>query len=931
MSVDRTRGLCIAMVVIVELLAAAPAAAQEQVAITGRVTASDGTPQAGATVVVDSTGAATITDEQGRYTLSLPPGQHVVRVQAAGLADVSKTVVAQAGAPQSVDFQMAKESRSGEVIVVVGSRTPRTQLETSVPVDVITNEAIRESSETETNQLLNVLEPSFNASHLSVADGTDHIDPASLRGLGPEHVLVLVNGKRRQQSALVNFYNGGTVGVDLNAIPTSAIARVEVLRDGAASQYGSDAIAGVINIVLKDDVDTASLYAQSGITASGDGEQLKLGANGGVKLGTKGFVNVTGEFLARGRTNRSGPWPDVIFLDDQGEPLSEQATNAELMARGLTRDDFNMSVGQSGALVGTGFLNAAYPLNQIFEVYAQGGYTYRKGKASGFYRFPYETDRVEPSIYPDGFLPEINPSLNAFSATAGTRARKNGWEGDLSLTYGGDAFHFFVDHSINASLGPASPTHFDAGKLSFAQATANLDVVKHLEVGFFEALSLVAGSEVRHENYSITAGQPESYEAGTVTYDDDGDPTTPEAPKAPGAQVFPGFRPDDETDSTRNSEAVYAGVESKPIDRVNLDLGGRFEHYSDFGSTVIGKVAGRVSAYKTDENEVALRGSVSTGFRAPALQQIWYSTVATNFVNDPVTGTFEPSEIQVSPNTSPVTEAFGIPRLKEETSLNVSGGFTARLFDSVSLSADYYRVRIKDRVVLSGLFASDDAAIGSTVASILEPFAGVDAAQFFVNAVDTTTNGLDLVADYTYRLPRGSITATVSGNLTKTTVDDVRVPDSVKDRFDTGGGTAGSDRVQEIFLGRDGENRLEDMLPRRKGTFSLGSHYLDLSAGVRANYFGPTVYRSASTDMNGDFLDENYGSEVTFDVDIGYRIGDLRLGIGGNNVFNNFPDENQRPDNRYFDTFLYGTPAGGAVTPYGIEGAFYYVRAEYTL
>ena len=928
MRFDRALVLVGGLVVILVLLAAAPASAQEQVAITGTVTGSDGTPQAGATVTVEQTGAAALTDEQGRYALSVPPGNHVLRVQAAGQADASRTVVAQLGSPQRLDFQLAEDVRSGETIVVVGSRTPRTQLETSVPVDVITNEAISESSQTETNQLLNTLAPSFNASHLSVADGTDHIDPASLRGLGPEHVLVLVNGKRRQQSALVNFYNGGTVGVDLNAIPTGAISRVEVLRDGAASQYGSDAIAGVLNIVLKDDVDTLHTYAQAGITAEGDGEQLKLGANGGVKLGSKGFVNVTGEFLARGKTNRSGPWPDVIFLDEDGEPLDEAATEAELDARGLTRDDFSMRVGQAGALVGTGFLNAAYPLNEVFELYGVGGYTYRKGKASGFYRFPYEIDRVEPSIYPNGFLPEINPTMQGYSATAGTRARKDGWEGDLSLTHGGDSFHFFIDNSINASLGPDSPTSFDSGKLAFAQTTGNLDLVKHLDVGFFDALSLVAGSEARHEKYSITAGQPESYEAGPVTYDPDPDDDIPPQPKAPGAQVFPGFRPDDETDATRNSVAVYAGAESRPIDRVSLDLGGRFEHYSDFGSTVIGKVAGRVAAYKTEDNEVALRGSVSSGFRAPALQQIWYSTVATNFINDPVTGMFEPSEIQVSPNRSEVTEAFGIPQLKEETSINVSGGFTARLFDNLSFSADYYRIRIKDRVVLGGLFSEDDAVIGPTVASILEPFPGVDAAQFYVNAVDTTTNGLDLVVDYTYRLPKLSVTATASANFSRTNVDDVRVPGSVQDRFDVEGG---SERIAEIFLGRDGENRLEDMLPRRKGTLGLSSRYQDLSAGVRSNYFGPTRYRSASTDVNGTFLDEYYGSEVTFDVDVGYRMGDLRLGVGGNNVLNNFPDENRREDNRYFNTFLYGSPAGGAVTPYGIEGAFYYVRVEYTL
>jgi iron complex outermembrane receptor protein len=914
------RGLVVAAV----LLSAGPAAAQEPVTVTGTVTSSDGTPQAGATVAVDAVGAATLTDEAGRYSLALPPGNHAMRVQSVGQVDVQRNVAVPQAGPLQFDVQMTPDPRTSEVIVVVGSRTPRTQLETSVPVDVITDEAIRESSQTETAQLLNVVAPSFNSSHHSVADGSDHIDPAGLRGLGPEHVLVLLNGKRRQQSALINFYGGGTVGVDYNAIPTGAISRIEVLRDGAASQYGSDAIAGVINVVLKDDVDTANVYTMSGITASGDGEQLKAGANGGLRLGSRGFVNVTGEFMTRGQTNRTGQWTGPIFSPD--ETIEEG--DALLADMGLRRDDFRMSVGQSGAIVGSGFVNAAYPLNPIFELYGHGGYTYRKGKATGFYRFPYEEDRVDTDVYEIGFLPEINPTTSSWTGTVGTRARAGGWEGDLSATYGGDSFHFFVENSLNASL-ENSPTDFDAGKLAFAQATANLDVVRRFEPesAFLDAFSLVGGGEVRNENYSITAGQPESYETGTVTYDPDPtDEIDEQVPKASGAQVFPGFQPSNESDESRTSEALYLGLESKLFERVSLDVGGRFEHYSDFGNTVIGKVAGRVAAVKTEANEVALRGSVSTGFRAPALQQIWYSTIATNFVNDPVTGMLEPSEIQVTPNRSDVTEAFGIPQLKEETSLNVSGGFTARLFENLSFSADYYRIQIEDRVVLSGLFAEDDADIGATVASILAPFPGVDGAQFFVNSVDTTTNGLDLVVDYTYRLPKGQVSATASANFTRTNVDDVKVPDSVQDIFDESGDGSGPARVRQIFLGRDGRNRLQDQLPRRKGTLGLGTRWLDLTAGVRANYFGPTRY--GSTDPA---LDENYGSEVTFDVDLGYRIGDLRFGIGGNNVFDNFPDENKHEDNRYFNTFLYGSPAGGLVTPFGIEGAFYYVKVDYTL
>jgi iron complex outermembrane receptor protein len=453
--------------------------------------------------------------------------------------------------------------------------------------------------------------PSFNATHLSIVDGTDHIDPASLRGLGPEHVLVLINGRRLHQSSLVNIYNGGTVGVDLNAIPTNAIARIEVLRDGAASQYGSDAIAGVINIVLKEDVDTTNLYTMTGITAANDGLQLKLGANTGFQLGERGFLNVTGELFSRGRTNRSKPFPDDIFPGIEGR----EATDDELARRGLIREQFTMNVGQSGASVATGFVNAGYKLSESFKLHGNAGYTYRRGKATGFFRLPLAEDRVDLRVYPNGFLPEINPRMHAWTASAGISGKKGPWEGDLSITHGGDSFRFRIENSINASLGLESPTEFNAGRLMFHQTSLNLDLVRPITIKAFKSLSAVGGAELRYENYSIKAGQPESYELGPEVNSEG-------QPKAPGSQVFPGFRPSDESDEGRQSGAVYAGIESQPTDRTNLDIGGRFENYSDFGSTAIGKIAGRFAVLKRGDNEVALRGAASTGFRAPGLQQI---------------------------------------------------------------------------------------------------------------------------------------------------------------------------------------------------------------------------------------------------------------------------------------------------------------------
>jgi iron complex outermembrane receptor protein len=875
-------------------------------------TGDDHAPQPGVSVSVAALGIVVFTDENGAYSIALPPGPHVVRIEAAGYLPVDRTVTVES-TPTTLDVQV-DEKGGGEVITIIGSRTPRSRLETPVPVDVIGNDVINESGHTEMNQMLNSVAPSFNASHLAITDGTDHIDPADLRGLGPEHVLVLVNGKRLHQSSLINVYNGGTVGIDLNAIPTSAIARIEVLRDGAASQYGSDAIAGVINIVLKDTVDLVDLYSMTGITAAGDGAQLKLGANTGMKLGDRGFVNITGEFFARGRTNRSEPWPDDIFRGISGE----DATNAELRRRGLTREDFTMDVGTSGALVGTGIVNAGYKVGSAVELYAQGGYTYRKGNASGFYRLPRADfeNRSDLRIYPNGFLPEINPVLMSFTATGGVRAKTGPWQGDVSLTYGGDSFHFFVDHSLNASLGVASPTHFDAGKLGLSQTSLNLDGVRRLELGALRALSVVGGAELRHENYKIRAGQRESWDRGPEL-------NAEGEPKSPGSQVFPGFRPDDASDNSRLSEAVYAGVESQPTARTNLDVGARFEHYSDFGNTLTGKIAGRAALVRTTNSETALRGSASTGFRAPGLQQIYYSTIATQFISDPMTGAIVPSNILISPNRSGVTEmAFGVPHLKEETAINLSGGITTRV-KNLSISTDYYHVILKDRVVLTSLFQTGDAVVGGAVTDILAQFAGVGAAQFFVNAVDTTTDGLDLVVDYSFRLPRGNLKATAAANFTRTVVDDVHVPQSMLEKFSTIEG--GANRVQELFLGRYGKNLLEDRLPHEKGTLGLRWDYEIWTAGLRANYFGPSKYH----DDGGPQLDESWGRTVIFDADIGYRVHGMSFIIGAINLLNTFPDQMKNKDNRYSDSFLYSPVSVPAGTPFGTDGAFYYVRMEY--
>ena len=893
-----------------------PLAAQQTGTVRGTVASAEtAQPLVRATVVALGTVRSGITNASGVYQVTLSPGTYMLRARFIGFESLDQQVVVRAGETVTADFQLTPGAIIVDELVAIGSRTARTVTETPVPIDVISAEEIEQAGYTEVNQILAVLAPSFNASHQTISDGTDHINPASLRGLGPDQVLVLVNGKRRHQSGLVHVngtFGRGTVGVDLNAIPTTAIERIEVLRDGASAQYGSDAIAGVINIVLRGQTEDIEITTQTGVMGEGDGEQVKTGVNYGFEVGDGGFFNVTGEYLNRNRTNRSGDWTGDIFLGISGET----ATNAELASRGLTRADFSMKTGQSAADVGHAMVNTVVPLGESAEFYSFGGLSYRNGVATGFFRLPNSEARVVSQLYPNGFLPEIHTGIRDGALTAGLRGVRGGWDIDFSLTHGSNSVLFNIENTNNASQGASSPITFDAGTLSFAQTVGNLDVVRLVNTkGAFNALSLVAGAEFRIENYEIQAGEPGSYLLGNggPIAGVDFDTTASGSPKAAGSQVFPGFQPGNEVDRNRNSIGVYAGLESQISDQVLIDIGGRFEDFSDFGSRVTGKLAARFEVAKN----VALRGAISTGFRAPSLHQAWFNNVSTQFVIDPGTGLIEPSQVLTANNLSGVTAAFGFPNLEEETSVNVSAGFTARLTDNFSLTADFYHISIDDRIVLTSRFTNADA----TVASLLAPFAasGVREVQFFANAVDTKTNGVDVVAQYATTIGDGTLNLTGSVNITDTEVERVNVPQSVANKF--AGGDL--DAVKTTIFNREEQNRLEDALPREKASFSARFARDRYSVTARATYYGSIEYKPTNPDN-----DETFGSKTLIDLDITFDIiPQVQLSVGGTNIFNTFPDEHQLDANRSSERFIYSR----RVTQFGTNGGFYYGKLKLRL
>ncbi len=854
-------------------------------------------PLAGATVTIVGTAISAKTDDDGHFSLQTAPGVVHVRADFAGFHSEDRVVNVPLGATAKLDFALTTAQLLNETVVVVGSRTPRTNVETTVPVDVITAEEIARSGRTETGRILNNLSASFLSVPQTIADGSDHVDPASLRGLGPDQVLVLVNGKRRHKSALLHVngtFGRGTVGTDLNAIASGSIKRIEILRDGAASQYGSDAIAGVINIVTKDATDVVDISSEAGVTASRDGAQLKGSANYGFKIGQKGFLNMTGEFLQRGATNRTGTYSGPIYS------ANGSADAMTLQQNRLTRSDFAMRIGEASVASAIGEYNLEIPLSDAATFYSFGDLGHRRGSAGGFYRFPYQSTQTVSSFYPNGFLPLILPTMDDQAITVGFR-RKGTWDVDASLTRGTSQFKFDIDNSVNASLGTASPTTFDAGTLESTETVANLDLLRKLDVPQVKSLALVLGSELRVENYQIHAGDESSYASGGVLTND-----TPPQPALPGAQVFPGFQPSNQVDRTRDAVGVYGGIESELNKNIAIDAGGRYEHYSDFGDSLIGKVATRVTVV----NGLALRAAASTGFRAPSLQQLWFSNVSTQFVPD-ATGTLAPTQVLTSNNESPVTKAFGIPKLREERSDNLSGGIAWRPVDNFSLTADGYFIRIHDRIALTSLFASTNA----TVASILTPFPGVSQAQFFANAVDTDTKGVDIVGDWATLAGDGTLTLTGAANFSKTQVTNVRVPSSLVSKF-------GSDsaELRTFFFGRAATNRLEDSVPHQKGYAALRYAISGVSALVRADYYGSVAYKP-----DNPANDETLGAKVLFDVDLGYQFTkNAYFAVGADNLFNTFPDRQTKEANISFGRFLYSRN----VSQFGLNGGFYYGKLQ---
>ncbi len=802
----------------------------------------------------------------------------------------SVNVLAQESAADSAS-PSAEEIDTMDEIVAIGTRQKgRTVAESVAPVDVLSPEELENSGTPDLQSVLARMVPSFNFPRTAITDASDHVRPAQLRGLAPDQTLVLVNGKRRHRTAIINV--NGTVGrgsspTDLSAIPTAAIQRVEVLRDGAAAQYGSDAIAGVINIVLKDASEGGSGDVRYGIHDKGDGELVQASANIGVPIGVSGFANFSAEFRDKAPTNRSEADNRQQYPLVNGRPDPREASF----------DRINHQFGDARTVDIGLFVNAGLPLGDSgSELYGLINYADRDGSSAGFFRRALDARNIQ-TIYPNGFLPLINSDSRDSAISGGVRGTvgDSGFQYDFSLSYGRSEFDFTIARSLNVQLGPTSQTSFDAGALGSDQTTFNADFSNNYDLSWFTSgLNFAFGLEYRKEGFEISEGEPNSY-FGT------------------GSQVFPGFRPSDAIETDRNNLALYMDFEGNVTEALSLGAAIRAEDYSDFGQTTSGKLSGRFEFSEA----VALRATASTGFRAPNLQQQFYSTTSTNFING------QPFDIRTFPVTSPVAIALGAQKLQAEEAKNLSLGIVLTPIDNLSVTLDAYRIKIEDRIVLS----ENLTGTGVTAFLAARGFAGVTGGRYFTNAVDTTTEGADLIGRYQYAAPGelGQLTTTVGYNYNKTEID--RIQDNPPQLAAAG---LALQRIGRVEIGR-----ITEAPPRSKLILGQDWYLGDYNVRLNATRYGNYALRSANP-----LQDETFSAEWVVDLSAGYQLGNFAFTVGAENLNNNFPQRLRKILLTDSNGFVSSSPLDNSFTgilpyargeaPFGFNGRFYYAKVNFS-
>ena len=848
-----------------------------------------------------------ITNSRGEFSITLQPGTYIVLVTHAGYKNIEESFTLNANESRSFAFTMIRQEQMDE-IVVLGSRSliQRSNLNTAVPVDLISSRQLKQTGQLSLIQMMNFVAPSFNTSRQNL------FEPVTLRGLGPDHMLVLLNGSRHHNTAYVNNDAiRGTLGVgavenDLSAIPFSAIEKIEILRDGASAQYGSDAIAGVMNIILKETAGKTSMNLQLGQQYKGDGESIVFGINHGVKLNKKGFMNLSGDFRYRMPTHRGGEYLGTVYYNipaNASAKVRDSITaldNNKIAERGFSRktpvsNDGNIKLSGFGILI-----NGAYPINNKIELFWTGSINYRYVVNKGAYRFPKTISQVNTDLWPDGFKSEPLINSRNISAIGGVKGKTNtAWNWEWRSTYGENSNTQRGRITNNASqffLGANAPTKFYGGKPVFRQQINTISFAKDLakETASVKTFNIGFGAEYRYENYRTFEGE----EASWKDYDSIGI-------RLGGAPGSGGIRPGDAVNESRNVTALYVDLESDINEKFLINVAGRYEYYVDFGSNLAGKIAMR---YKFSPG-VSIRGSLSNGYHAPALQQIYLTeTSSTAWKN--VGGINYPVTNGIFPNNSVITKAFGVKTLQPEKAINVSTGFTSTLSPHLTVTVDGYWIQIKNRIVLSGIFDKSNPDVNAILINRPE----IDQVRFMTNAINTRTHGIDIVMNGSWKVSKGNLGLIAAANFTRTNIfGRIQLADSLK---------ADQTNTNTLF-NREEREKIEHNQPASK--IILSANYTKGKIGmlIRSTRFGKTsvVLNAANTSQ-----DEFFSPKIFTDINFNYSPKTwLTITAGVNNIFDVYPDPVKNPVNQNQGILIYSNQG----TPYGYNGGYYFLSMSF--
>lgn len=846
---------------------------------------------------------------------------HVFWMASTALAvTLASPAFAQKAAPPA---QSTAETEDQQEITVIGSRgKPRTDVDRPVPVDVVNADELLATGQTDLGQQIQFTSPSFNSAKYGVNGATNFADPASLRGLAPDQVLLLINGHRRHQFSALNLNIApglGTVVSDLNSIPTFAVERIEVLRDGAAAQYGSDAIAGIINLALKDDDEGGLVSLTTGINKEGDGFTIKGAINQGLKLGSNGgFINYTLEYFNTEGTNRSDTYDGVLYpatpanFATTGPTANFPYTTANPRAdrRVYPQGPFVVgNYGQNRNRTYQAFVNSQLPLSDNVTAYLFGGYSRKDIDAFGFFRAPATTANAVLSIFPDGYVPELNGRSIDYSVTGGLKAEIKGWDIDLGYGFGRNYLDQFAENTVNASLGGASPTSFYVGRTQFSQQVVDLTGSKDFgTVGGINALNVAIGVQWRRDNFSVDRGDLASYQVGPLAA----------TGRTAGANGRPGYAPADENNISRRNIAAFVDVEADISEAFLVTAALRYENYNDFGGNLSGKIAGR---FKINDS-LAIRASYNRGFRAPSLAQVG------NRVN---TSTVQNNQIlltQQIDSSDPRLAALGIADPKAEISDNFSAGFTGDL-GAFTFTIDAFQINIMDRIAIT------DGILSANFPAVAALFPGVREIRFFTNQIDTRTRGVDVVATYKLNVGPGSLKFTLAGTHAETSVRNQVPPPAALIA-----GASAANRAAPL-IGLTAIELVEVAQPRTKILFSTTYDIEGLSLGGRATYFGDVKAFStglSAADRNvtcnaANRCAQTFGGKTLIDLNVTYAFTrDFSLTLGVNNLFDVYPDKwNNRRDGFVGEAANYSngqTPYTRNANQFGFNGSYYFLTAN---